>query len=84
MSLRLSAAAVRAYDVLKTRPGASPRKSDARDAGALEAISVRLRELIDAYRINGQDGPGGATYVFWTEVNRELASGAFDDLMDRL
>ncbi len=84
MSLRLNAAAVRAYDVLKTRPGAAPRKSDARDAGALEAISGRLRELIDAYRIHGQEGPGGATYVFWTEVSGQLGAGAFDDLMDRL
>lgn len=84
MSLRLNAAAVRAYDVLKTRPGASPRKSDARDASALEAISGRLLELIDTYRIHGQAGPGGATYVFWTEVSGQLQSGAFDDLMDRL
>jgi hypothetical protein len=84
MSLRLSAAAVRTYDALKTRPGASFRRSDARDPAAVNAVAVRLRELIAVYRIGGHDGPGGATYVFWSEIVREIDAGAFDDLLDRL
>jgi hypothetical protein len=84
MSLRLPAAAVRAYDALKMRPGASLRRSDARDPALVNDIGVRLRELIATYRISGHDGPGGATYVFWSEILREIESGAFDDLLDRL
>jgi hypothetical protein len=84
MSLRLPAAAIRAYDALKSRPGASVRRSDARDPAAVNAVAVRLRELIASYRIGGHDGPGGATYVFWSEIAREIETGAFDDLLDRL
>jgi hypothetical protein len=84
VSLRLSTAAVRAYDSLKSRPGATPRRSDARDPRVLEAVSGRLRELVGSYKINGQDGPGGSLYVFWSEVSREIDAGSFDDLLDRL
>ncbi len=84
MSLRLSLAATRAYDALKTRPGASPRESDARDTDLLASVSDRIKELSSSYRINGQIGPGGALYVFWTELDREIRAGAFDDLIDRL
>ena len=83
MSLRLASAAVRAYDLLKQRPGARPRRSDARDADALAAVTRRLEELIAAYRVHGQRENGG-TYVFWTEVKAQIESGAFDDLLDRL
>jgi hypothetical protein len=84
MSLRLSAAAIRTYDALKARPNARPRKSDARDKDALEAIHGRLGELISSYRLGGHPGPGGQTYVFWTEVLAHIQSGVFDDLLDRL
>ena len=84
MSLRLSSAAIRAYDALKNRPNATPRESDARDMGVLGAITDRLNELISSYRISGTSGSGGATYVFWTEVLREINAGTFDDLLDRL
>lgn len=84
MSLRLNTAAVRAYDLLKSRPGASVRRSDARDPATLEAVTRRLRELVLSYRLSGHDGPGGATYVFWSEVSRVVEAGAFDDLLDGL
>lgn len=84
MSIRVSLAARRTYDALKHRPGASPRESDARDLDALSAVHTRIGELVGAYRINGQSGPGGAIYVFWTELDREIRAGAFDDLLDRL
>ena len=83
MSLRLDTAAVRAYDLMKTRPGAAHRRSDARDPEALAAVGRRLRELIAAYRVNGHD-ERGATFVFWAEVHREVEAGAFDDLLPRL
>ncbi len=83
MSLRLSVAAVRAYDLLKQRPGASPRRSDARDPQTLAAVTRRLEELIATYRVSGHD-ERGATFVFWTEVSREIESGAFDDLLGLL
>lgn len=84
MSLRLNVAATRAYDLLKTRPGAQPRRSDARDPATLEAVTGRLRQLIAEYRVNGHQGAAGGTYVFWSEVSREIERGAFDDLLDRL
>jgi hypothetical protein len=84
VSLRLSTAAIRTYDALKSRPNATPRKSDARDARVLSAVTERLHELIGSYRISGEKGSGGATYVFWTEVLREIDAGTFDDLLDRL
>jgi hypothetical protein len=84
MSLRVSAAAISAYDALKRRPGAPVRRSDARRPEAVEAIHRRLGELIESYRVGGHPGPGGATYVFWTEVSREISAGAFDDLLDSL
>lgn len=83
MSLRLSAAAVRTYDALKRRPRAVPRRSDARDAGAIEAIDRRLRELILAYRIGEHRNETGV-YVFWSEIEARIGEGAFDDLLDRL
>jgi hypothetical protein len=84
VSLRLEAAAVRAYDALKRRPGAPTRTSDARDAAALNAVTQRLRELVADYRVGGHEGPAGATYVFWTEVSARIEGGLFDDLLDRL
>ena len=84
MSMRLSAAAISAYDALKRRPGAPARKSDARDMVALSAIQRRLRELLDNYRIGGHIGAGREPYVFWSEIQREIGAGAFDDLLDRL
>lgn len=83
MSLRLSVAAVRAYDLMKQRPGAPRRRSDARDGETLDQITRRLEELVATYRVNGHD-ERGATYVFWTEVSREVEAGAFDDLLARL
>ena len=83
MSLRLNVAAVRTYDQLKHRPGARPRRSDARDADALAAVERRLRELVAGYRVNGHD-ERGALYVFWTEVEKEVSAGAFDDLLPLL
>lgn len=84
MSLRISLAARRTYDALKCRPGASPRESDARDTDALAAVHARIGELVGSYRINGQTGRGGAIFVFWTELDREVRAGTFDDLLDRL
>ncbi|MES2464385.1 MAG: hypothetical protein V4671_27810 [Armatimonadota bacterium] len=84
MSLRLSLAATRTYDMLKSRPRATPRRSDARDLATLDAVSVRLRQLAAEYRINGEEGAGGALYVFWTEIQQEIDRGAFDDLLDNL
>ena len=84
MSLRLNLAATRTYDMLKSRPGALRRRSDARDLTTLEAVTVRLRQLAAEYRINGEEGAGGALYVFWTEVQYQIDRGAFDDLLDNL
>ena len=84
MSLRLNVAATRAYDHLKTRPGAPFRRSDARDPAALDAITGRIRQLVAEYRVNGQSGSHGGVYVFWTEIHREIEAGGFDDLLDRL
>jgi hypothetical protein len=81
--MRLPTATVRTYDALKSRPGANPRDSDARDAGLLRLVEERLRQLIGEYRIGGQY-VGGAVYVFWGEVEREIRDGAFDDLIPRL
>ena len=84
MSLRLPVAAERAYDLLKTRPGARPRRrSGARDARALAAVERRLNELIAAYRVHGHEA-SGTTYVFWAEVETEVGAGAFDDLLSQL
>ena len=83
MSLRLSDAAVRAYDFLKQRTGAPRRRSDARHGETLAALTRRLEELIAAYRISEQREMGAA-YVFWTEVQSQIEAGAFDDLMDHL
>ncbi|MBC8104823.1 MAG: hypothetical protein H7Z41_19785 [Cytophagales bacterium] len=84
MSLRLPIAATRAYDLLKSRPGATPRRSDARDLATLERISGRLRQLVGEYQINGDEGAGGSLYVFWTEVQAQIEKGVFDDLLDGL
>jgi len=84
MSLLLRSAAVRAYDLLKTRPGAPVRRSDARDPAALDAVAVRLNELVSAYRVGAHDGGNGRTYVFWHEVSGAVQNGLFDDLIDRL
>lgn len=84
MSMRLSVATIRTYDALKARPGARPRISDARDTQVLGLVENRIKELIGSYRINGHDGPNGTLYVFWSEVGREVDSGAFDDLLGGL
>lgn len=81
MSLRLNIAATRAYDRLKQCPGAARRVSDARDPRTLEAVVARIRQLVGEYRISGDMGPGGQMYVFWTELEREIQNGAFDDLV---
>lgn len=83
MSMRLPTATVRTYDALKSRPGANPRDSDARDAGLLGSVEERLRQLIGEYRIGGQYA-NGVLYVFWGEIEREIKAGAFDDLIWRL
>ena len=83
MSLRVSLAAIRTYDALKRRPGARPRQSDARDMSLLQTVERRLNQFVDEYQINGQR-ENGIIYVFWTEVEREILAGRFDDLMDRL
>ena len=80
MSLRLSVAAVRTYDTLKSRPGGDPRRSGARDARAIEALDVRLKELVAAFRVNGHQ-ERGSTYVFWSDISREIEAGSFDDLL---
>jgi len=84
MALRLQTASIRAYDYLKQRPGANPRRSDARDSALLEAIMRRIQELISSYRIGENAGVGGGTYVFWVEISREIDRGAFDDLLPLL
>ncbi len=84
MSLPLRSAAIRAYDMLKTRPGAPVRRSDARDSAALDAVAARLGELIATYRVGGHEGVNGRTYVFWHEVSGAVQNGLFDDLIDRL
>ena len=83
MSLLISSAALRAYDAMKERPGATPRASGARDARVLTAIQQRMRELIGAYRLTAQENRGH-TYVFWVELSRLIGEGAFDDLLDGL
>ena len=84
MSLRVSLAAVRTYDALKRRPGATPRQSDARDMGLIKDVERRITQFAHEYQINGQEGMGGSLYVFWSEVEREINAGRFDDLLDRL
>jgi hypothetical protein len=84
MSLRVSLAAVRTYDALKRRPGARPRQSDARDTTLLKDVEGRILQFVHEYQINGSEGMGGFTYVFWSEVEREISAGRFDDLLDRL
>ena len=77
MSLKVSAAAVRAYDALRSRPGA-------RDPKGVAAVETRLRELIQNGCVGGHDGQSGALYVFWSEIDARVREGAFDDLLDRL
>lgn len=84
MSLRTSLAAVRTYDALKRRPGARPRQSDARDTGLIQSIERRLIQMVQEYEINGQVAMAGALYVFWSEVEREINAGRFDDMLDGL
>jgi hypothetical protein len=83
MSILLPHAALRVYDALKDRPGARPRDSDARDAALVAAVQARMSELIGAYRLSVQQ-ERGRLFVFWTELDRLLAEGAFDDLIERL
>lgn len=83
MSVKLSVAALRTYDALKDRPGARPRRSDARDAAVIAAVSARLSELVSEYKLGIHEGVGGS-YVFWSEVNARIQEGAFDDLLGRL
>ncbi|MGC4045380.1 MAG: hypothetical protein QM758_16435 [Armatimonas sp.] len=83
MSVKLSVAALRTYDALKDRPGARPRRSDARDPDVIAAVSARLSELVSEYKLGVHAGVGG-NYVFWSEVNARIQEGAFDDLLGRL
>jgi hypothetical protein len=83
VSLLLPVAVRKAYDALKTRPGAHRRESDARDFTILQAVTERIYQLIDGYRLNEQRTANGNVYVFWTEINGEIEKGAFDDLLDR-
>ena len=83
MSVKLSVAALRTYDALKDRPGARLRRSDARDAAVIAAVSTRLSELVSEYKLGIHEGVGGS-YVFWSEVNARIQEGAFDDLLGRL
>ena len=80
MSLPINRIAERTYDELKRRPGAVPRKSGARDGSVLDAVNRRLLELANAYRLNS-DTERGVTFLFWSEVSREIDNGAFDDLL---
>ncbi len=84
MSIRIPLAAVRTYDAMKDRPGAAPRRSGARDPEVLAAVERRLRELVGDGRLGAQDGYAGQLYVFWTEVESHLRTGAFDDLLPGL
>ena len=84
MSLRLSLASIRAYDALRHRPGAAPRRSGARDAQVIASIERRIRELIADGRLGMQEGFGAQPYVFWTEIEARLSEGAFDDLLASL
>ena len=81
MSLKITTAALRTYDLLKESPRATQRRSDARDPVVLEAIQGRLRELIVSYRINSQIGQHGQTFIFFSEVEPLVREGAFDDLL---
>ena len=83
MSLRLSLAAERAYDLMKQRAGAARRRSDARDPVTLTAVTHRLEELIAACRLNGHRDRAGV-FVFWTEVQKEVDGGAFSIHQQRL
>ncbi len=84
MSLKISAAALRNYDLLKESTRATPRHSDARDPAVLEEIHRRLRELIMTYRITSQLGQHGQTFIFFSEVEPLVREGAFDDLLSLL
>lgn len=83
MSLRIDVVAARAYDEMKRRPGANPRVSDARDLQTLAAVTGRIREMLGSYQINSSV-ERGTTYVFWSEVAREIDAGKFDDLLGGL
>ena len=81
MSLKISTAALRTYDLLKESPRATPRHSDARDPVVIEEIHRRLRELIMTYKITSQLGQHGQTFIFFSEVEPLVREGAFDDLL---
>ena len=57
-----------------------PIVAKTRDARAIEALDVRLKELVAAFRVNGHQ-ERGSTYVFWSDISREIEAGAFDDLL---
>ena len=84
MSVKVSAAAVMAYDALKARARATTRRSGAREPGGVLLVETRLRELIESGRMGGHAGQGEFVYVFWIEVDGLLRSGALDDLLDRV
>jgi hypothetical protein len=83
MSVIVSTAALRAYDLLLTRPGASKRTSGARDMVGVNLVKERVHQLINEYHITVQTERGNS-YVFWVEIEREIRAGAFDDLLERL
>jgi hypothetical protein len=82
MSVIVSTASLRAYDLLLTRPGATKRTSGARDMVGVNIVKERLHQLIGEYRITVQTERGNH-YVFWVEIEREIRAGTFDDLLDR-
>jgi hypothetical protein len=84
MSVKVSAAAILAYDAVKARARSRGPRSGARDPAGIRLVEERLREWIGSGRLGGHDGQGGALYVFWTEVDALVSTGALDDLLDRL
>ena len=84
MSLKVSAAAVMAYDTLKARARVRSPRAGARDRAGIDLVETKLREMIEVGRLGGHEGQGGVPYVFWTEVDALLASGALDDILERL
>ena len=83
MSVIVSTAALRAYDLLLTRPGATKRASGARDMVGVGLVRSRIHQFIGEYRLISQSDRGNS-YVFWVEIEREIRAGAFDDLLERL
>lgn len=84
MSMRIKLASLKVYDLLKDRPGATPRHSGARDRDLVVQIEGRLRELIADGRLNANWDPNGQIYVFMSDVELVIRGGLVDDLIHRL